>query len=180
MSYGVRRATPRDADAIYRIWVDGAERSLGAFSVESDKTDYRDYFHGRLVERTNLFPFFVAEDSQGEVVSWQSLSPMRKHPAVAGTMAELSVYTCPSRGTGRATMAGIQKILRFADASSLHYVMAFITAKNAPALRLAGHFGMHTVGVFPSPPRAPHLPPLTCLAYPCRGIAEVAEGKVAA
>ncbi len=179
MSYVVRRATPHDVDAIYRIWIEGAERSLGAFPVDSDNTDIRDYFHGRLTDADELFPFFVVEDSTGEVVSWQSLSPMRKHPAVAGTMAELSAYTCP-RGTGRATLLGVQAILRFADQSSLHYVMAFINAKNAPALRFAGHFGLQTIGVFPSPPRAPHLPPLTCLAYPCQADTDAVSEKAAA
>jgi L-amino acid N-acyltransferase YncA len=179
MSYVVRRATPHDADAIYRIWIEGAERSLGALPVGSDETDLREYFRERLTHADERFPFFVVEDSSGDVVSWQSLSPMRKHPAVAGTMAELSAYTSP-RGTGRATLLGVQAILRFADESQLHYVMAFINSENAPALRFAAHFGLQTIGVFPSPPRAPHLPPLTCLAYLCQANADEVREKVAA
>ncbi len=166
MSYVVRPAAVDDLDAIHQIWLEGVENSLGAPPAAG--VDYRGYFKQRLEAQNEVFKYFVVEDSNREIVSWQSLSPFRSNPAVAGVMAELSAYTNPKTTPGRPTLLGLEETFRFADASPLHYVVAFIAENNPKALRLAEHLGMRQVGHFPIAPEAPHLPQLVYLVYPCR------------
>lgn len=165
MGYSVRAAVVEDLDAILRIWMSGVENSLGA--PPTPGIDYRAYFRQRLETQSDVFKYFVVENLQGDVVSWQSLSPFRSNPAVAGIMAELSAYTSPAQMPGRPTLLGLERTFRFADESPLHYVVAFIAKNNPNALRLAQHLGMQHVGIFPNAPEAPELPELTYLVYPC-------------
>jgi L-amino acid N-acyltransferase YncA len=115
-----------------------------------------------------VFQYFVVENDEGEIVSWQSLSPFRSNPAVAGIMAELSAYASPTAAPGRPTLLGLEAAMRFADQSPLHYVVAFIAETNPKALRLAEHVGLKRIGTFPRSPQAAHLPELAYLVYPCQ------------
>jgi L-amino acid N-acyltransferase YncA len=166
MAYTVRQARGGDASTIYQIWIEGIEASLGA--RPKGDLDYEAYFRSRLETQDEVFQFFVVENDGGEIVCWQSLSPFRSNPAVAGVMAELSAYASPRHMPGRPTMLGLEEVLRFADRSPLHYVVAFIQEQNSKALRLAEHVGLKQIGVFPRSPQAPHLPELAYLVYPCR------------
>lgn len=171
MAYTVRQGRPEDAPAIHRIWIEGIEASLGA--RPKGDLDYEAYFESRLAVQDDVFQYFVVEDETGDIVSWQSLSPFRSNPAVAGIMAELSAYASPTATPGRPTLLGLEALLRFADQSRLHYVVAFIAETNTKALRLAEHVGLERIGTFPRSPQAPHLPGLAYLVYPCRNSAEV-------
>lgn len=173
MSYIVRQGRPDDASAIYHIWRDGIESSLGAKPSESD--DYEAYFRGRLEAQNDTFQYFIVENEQGEIVSWQSLSPFRSNPAVAGVMAELSAYASPKHTPGRPTLLGLRALLRFADCSPLHYVVAFIAENNPKALRMAEHVGLKRIGTFPRSPQAAHLPELAYLVYPCKNSAQARQ-----
>lgn len=166
MGYTVRAGRVEDAEAIYDIWLAGIENSLG--SAPSGGVDYREYFRQRLAAQNDVFKYFVVENGAGEVVSWQSLSPFRSNPAVAGVMAELSAYTSPKQMPGRPTLLGLEETFRFADSSPLHYVVAFIAKNNPRALRLSEHLGMRNIGTFPIAPQAPHLPELAYMVYPCK------------
>ncbi|MEN9577217.1 MAG: hypothetical protein RJA70_226 [Pseudomonadota bacterium] len=162
----MRAGTVEDAEAIHEIWLNGVENSLG--SAPSGEVDYAAYFRQRLAAQNDVFKYFVVENSDGEVVSWQSLSPFRSNPAVVGVMAELSAYTSPKQMPGRPTLLGLEETFRFADRSPLHYVVAFIASSNAAALRLSEHLGMRNIGTFPIAPQAPHLPELAYMVYPCK------------
>lgn len=167
MSYTVRQGRPDDALAIYEIWSEGIEASLGA-KPAADVSDFHAYFRHRLEAQDDVFQYFVVENERNEIVSWQSLSPFRSNPAVAGAMAELSAYTCSRHMPGRPTILGLQALIRFADCSPLHYVVAFIAENNPKALRVAEHIGLRRIGSFPRSPQAPHLPELAYLVYPCK------------
>lgn len=172
MAYTVRQGRPEDAENIHRIWLEGIEASLG--SKPKGDLDYEAYFRARLETQSDVFQYFVVENDEGEIVSWQSLSPFRSNPAVAGVMAELSAYASPKHMPGRPTLLGLEELLRFADRSPLHYVVAFIQEQNQKALRLAEHVGLKRIGTFPRSPQAPHMPELAYLVYPCRSSAEFA------
>ena len=161
-----RPARVSDLDAIHQCWSDGAAVSLGA--PPTPGIDYRGYFKQRLETQSGLFKFFVVENDSGEVVGWQSLSPLRSHPAVSSFMAELSAYARPGHFLGESTRFGLEQTLHFADRSALHYVIAFVVETNPQALRLATRLGMNRVGTLPRAPRAPHLPELVFLVYPCK------------
>jgi L-amino acid N-acyltransferase YncA len=87
-------------------------------------------------------------------------------------MAELSAYASPKHTPGRPTLLGLEALMRFADGSRLHYVVAFIQEANTKALRLAEHVGLRQIGTFPRSPQAPHLPGLAYLVYPCKHSAD--------
>lgn len=166
MSYKVRQGTIDDAEAIFEIWVQGIEASLG--SRPSLDKDFLGYFRKRLSEQDDVFIYLVVENTQGEIVCWQSLSPFRSNPAVASVMAELSAYASRAHMPGRPTLLGLEELMRFADRSPLHFVVAFIAENNPKALRMAEHVGLTRIGGFPRSPQAPHLPELAYLVYPCK------------
>lgn len=170
MAYTVRRGRPADAPTIHRIWIEGIEASLG--TRPQGDLDYEAYFRGRLEAQDDVFQYFVVENDGGEIVSWQSLSPFRSNPAVAGIMAELSAYASPTHTPGRPTLLGLEALMQFADRSPLHYVVAFIAESNSKALRLAEHVGLRRIGTFPRSPQAAHLPELAYLVYPCKSSIE--------
>jgi L-amino acid N-acyltransferase YncA len=165
VAYLVRSAELGDLKTIVDIWMAGVEISLGTRPPAAN--DYHAYFKRRLNAQNDVFKVFVVENETGDVVAWQSLSPFRSNPAVSGVMAELSAYSSPDHTPGRPTLLGLEETFRFADASPLHYVVAFIAGNNPKALRLAEHLGMQKIGTFPVAPQAPHLPPLAYLVYPC-------------
>lgn len=176
MSYTVRQGRPEDAEAITQIWFDGIEASLGT-KPKNDR-DYTAYFRGRLETQDDVFQYFIVENERKEIVSWQSLSPFRSNPAVARAMAELSAYASPQHMPGRPTLLGLQELIRFADRSPLHYVVAFIAENNAKALRMAEHVGLARIGTFPKSPEAMHMPELAYLVYPCKNSREAAASDV--
>jgi L-amino acid N-acyltransferase YncA len=166
MAYTVRQGRPEDSEAIYRIWSEGIETSLGR--RPRGGLDFEAYFRGRLEAQDEVFQYLVVENDDGEIVSWQSLSPFRSNPAVAGVMAELSAYASPKHMPGRPTLLGLTELMRLADGSPLHFVVAFIAESNSKALRMAEHVGLRRIGTFPRSPEAPELPELAYLVYPCK------------
>jgi L-amino acid N-acyltransferase YncA len=173
MAYTVRQGRPTDASAIHRIWIEGIVASLG--SRPQGDLDYEAYFASRLDAQDHVFQYFVVENDAGEIVSWQSLSPFRSNPAVTGIMAELSAYASPTAMPGRPTLLGLEALMRFADQSPLHYVVAFIAETNAKAQRMAEHVGLKRIGSFPRSPQAPELPELAYLVYPCKNSQQASE-----
>ncbi len=168
-SFRVRTATVSDLPDVMRIWRAGIENSLGG--PPPDTMDYEAYFQARLEEQTEVFRFFLVENTEGRVVAWQSVMPFRSNPATRGTMAEISLYTDPS-SPGPATLAGVTAMLAHADRSPLLFLLAIIAETNLGAANLAKNFGLAHIGTMPATPKAPHLPALRMYLYTCKGVTE--------
>lgn len=143
--YNIRRATKDDCAEINRIWCAGQE-DLGVPSNH----DCSGIFAQRVEQQDSVFQVWVAEDDAGNLLGWQSLSPLMSHPVLRHVMAESSTYISPDRrvrGIGRALLS---HALRHARDTPLKYVVAFLFADNAGALRITDNLGFKRVGDLPN------------------------------
>lgn len=163
--FSVRQASIDDLDKVLDIWTRGIESSLGT-PPPPDK-DYKTYFAERLLDQTDIFSFTVAENADGQVIGWISLSPFRSNPAVKNVMAEMSAYVDPLHVAGGVTGFAVQSVLAKADASALQYIVAFTLETNTGVLKLCQRFGFKLVGSYPVSPKAPDATPLAYLVRPC-------------
>lgn len=138
----VRVATNDDAAAIRRIYNVYVETSTVTFDlVPRSLAEQRAW----LAARTGAHVAVVAEDDDGDVVGFGSLSPYKERPAYA-TSVEDSVYVDgdhQGKGVGRALLA---ELVHVADRSGFHAVFARIVGGHQASINLHAAFGFEVVG----------------------------------
>jgi L-amino acid N-acyltransferase len=161
--YKIRQATIDDIPEVLRIWLAGQGLLLNQGLGDSER--YKEDFRRKIESQDETFQLWLAEDDQGNVLGWQSLSPFTNSPIVKRLYAESSTYICPNqrvRGLGKTLVA---YALAQARLSSLQYVIAFVVESNTAALRIGEQLGFAQLGILPSPVRSPKIPSLVILAY---------------
>lgn len=160
----IRPATIADLDTVYSIWEEGLKVSLGRdLPAELDK---REYFSKQIREQDEDFKTFVVHSDEGKVVAWSSLVPFRANPVTRTSMAELSTYVGAASTHQNVARDLLLHTLRFADQSSLQYVVAYIAVTNERTIQIAQRGGFTVVGVIPPMARKPAGPQLAYLVYP--------------
>jgi phosphinothricin acetyltransferase len=133
-----RIATPRDAEAIARIYNEGIEDRIATFETRARSAeDIRGWFDGR-------HPIVVAEDD-GHVLAFASTSTYRPRECYDG-IAEFSVYVgreARGRGAGRAVM---QALITQAEAAGFWKLVSRVFPHNTASLRLLQSVGFREVG----------------------------------
>lgn len=163
MERTIRQSTLDDLEAVYAIWEEGLQTSLGR--ALPDNLDKREYFARQIREQDDNFKTFVVE-SGGKVIAWASLVPFRANPVTRETMAELSTYVSAAAARQNVARDLLLHMLRFADGSALQYVVAYIAVTNERTIQIAQRGGFTVVGVIPPMARKPEGPQLAYLAYP--------------
>lgn len=142
MSYTVRRAERRDAEAIRAIYnVEVAESTVTFDLVPRSLDDQVEW----LDEHSGAHPAVVATDESGVVVGFGSLSPFRDRPAYATTVED-SVYVRRDRrgqGVGRLLL---EALLRLAVDHGFHTVMARIVGQHEASIALHEACAFELVG----------------------------------
>ena len=101
---------------------------------------------------TERYPVVVATvatsgpEHDGEVVAYGSLSPYRRKPAFARTVEDSVYVACAYRGAGLGGLI-LAELVQRARALEHHSIVARITARNAPSLRLHARHGFREIGV---------------------------------
>jgi phosphinothricin acetyltransferase len=139
----LRLATLADAEAIRTIYNAEVTGSTATFDLVPRNPEEQLVW---LAEHRGAYPAIVAEDDDGLIIGFGSLSLYRDRPAYA-TSVENSVYVGAGRrgsGIGRALM---DELIRLATQHGFHTMVARIGDDNAAsiALHLACGFGL--VGV---------------------------------
>jgi phosphinothricin acetyltransferase len=142
VSYTVRRAERRDAEAIRAIYnVEVAESTVTFDLVPRSLDDQVEW----LDEHSGAHPAVVATDESGEVVGFGSLSPFRDRPAYATTVED-SVYVRRDRrgqGVGRLLL---EALLQLAVDHGFHTVMARIVGQHEASIALHEACAFELVG----------------------------------
>jgi phosphinothricin acetyltransferase len=138
----VRRATLDDAEAIRAIYNAEVTGSTVTFDLVPRTAEEQ---RAWLVERSGAYAVLVAEDDDGAIAGFASLSPYRDRPAYATTVED-SVYVDHSRrgaGVGRALL---EELVATATAHGFHTVIARIVGHHEASIGLHRRVGFDEVG----------------------------------
>lgn len=144
MDVVIRRATVADVPAIQEIYNDAVLRTTA--SADYDTQPIRSRLVWFQEHEREGYPVFVAEQTDGAIVGWSSLSKYRERIGYRFT-AEDSIYIAEGargQGIGKRLM---QPIVDAAYAMDLHAILAVIAGDNLPSLRLHASFGFEQVGL---------------------------------
>lgn len=138
----VRRATVEDAEAIRAIYNAEVTGSTVTFDLVPRTAEEQVAW---LVQRSGAYAVLVAEDDDGTILGFGSLSPYRDRPAYSTTVED-SVYVDGTRrggGVGRALLAALVETAR---AHGFHTVIARIVGGHDASIGLHRSVGFDVVG----------------------------------
>jgi L-amino acid N-acyltransferase YncA len=135
-----RAATPKDAEAITRIYNQGIEDRVGTLETRlRTPQEIEAWFDG-------VHPIVVVEE-HGEVIAFASTSTYRPRECYAG-IAEFSVYTdreARGRGAGHLAMAAL---IEAAEQAGIWKLLSRIFPENTASLALMRSLGFREVGLY--------------------------------
>jgi L-amino acid N-acyltransferase YncA len=142
----IRTATRADVPAILDIYNDAVLTTTATYDYEPRSLQHRiQWFDDH--ERIG-FPIFVAEDDQGKIVGWSSLSRFHDRKGYQFT-CENSIYVAAhARGRGVGKLL-LEPLIERARKLGLRAIIALIDASNEASVRLHARCGFFEVGRFP-------------------------------
>lgn len=138
-----RLASTDDSEAIRAIYNREVLTSTVTFDLvartEEDQLAWMD-------EHSGAHPAVVAEDDDGRICGFGSLSPWRARPAYRTTVED-SVYVDPDfqgRGVGRGIL---EELVRLAESHGFHAIMARVVGGHEASIGLHQACGFEIVGI---------------------------------
>ena len=148
----IRQASKRDCHAIFEIWQRGVSASLG---FEANFQDGEAYFLQIIKSQDATFKVWVAENTNGKILAWQSLMPTRNNPIMRGLVAESSTY-CDLNNNQKGIATQLINVASIhADKSALQYIVGTISEKNAAMRHIVDKAGWKEVGQIPGSNKPP-------------------------
>lgn len=143
VSFVIRLAQREDAPYLCEIY-NHAVRTTTA-TLETQERDLATQIMWLAQHDGQPYPCFVAEDREGLILGWASLSPYNPKPGYRRT-AEDSVYVdVAAQGSGIG-QALLQALLDAAPERGIQTIIALITSDNTVSLRLHEKLGFTRVG----------------------------------
>jgi len=139
----LRLALPSDAEAVREIYNTEVIGSTVTFDMVPRTLDEQRRW---LEARSGALAVVVAEDDDGTVVGFSSISPYRDRPAYSTTVED-SVYVRRDqrgKGLGRALL---DEIVEVAAKQGFHTVMARIVGHHESSIELHRSIGFEVVGI---------------------------------
>ena len=140
----IRAAEERDLQALLDIYNYEVLHGTATFDLHpKTMTQWRRWFDSHNVDN---HPLLVAQEADGTVTGYASLSPYREKDAYRSTV-ELSVYIAPEyrrRGIAGRLMAALLEQARGDERT--HTVVSVITGENEASRRLHERFGFDFCG----------------------------------
>ncbi len=145
MNYKIRAARPDDAEAIHDIYGVYVEMENITFAlVNPDVEEYRQ----KIIHTLEKYPYYVAEDENGEILGYVYASTMRPHEAYDWNV-ETTIALSPSapRRQGIAT-ALYNKLADTLEKQGYRYIYAVVVDTNLPSVALHEAVGFEKVAHF--------------------------------
>lgn len=148
----IRLAEAADSEELFSIWIDAISQ---IFTVTTDqRTQFKKDFLSNFDRRSGVFNFWVAEDSTGKIVGFQSLLPNTSNPLVRNLTAESSTYLhSDARGLGIGGRL-LNYVMGEAEKSELLYVFGLVSERNGAVRNIASKSGWMEVGELPASKKA--------------------------
>jgi phosphinothricin acetyltransferase len=138
----IRRATVEDAEAIRAIYNVEVTRSTVTFDIiprtSQEQVDW-------LVKRSGAYVVLVAEDDDGTILGFASLSPFRERPAYSTTVEDSVYVDRDQRGRGVARML-LEALVETATVHGFHAMIARIVGGHDASIALHEKVGFEVVG----------------------------------
>jgi L-amino acid N-acyltransferase YncA len=142
--YSPRLARADDAEAIRRIYNREVTESTATFDLVPRSAEDQ---HRWMEEHAGAYPAVVAvDDATGAVAGFASLSPSRTRPGYSTTVEDSVYVDADHRAAGVGRLLLIE-VVRLAEASGFHAVMARIAGAQEPSLALHRSCGFELVGI---------------------------------
>jgi L-amino acid N-acyltransferase len=138
----IRRATVEDAEAIRAIYNAEVTGSTVTFDLVPRTAEEQVAW---LVERSGAYAVLVAEDTDGTILGFASLSPFRERPAYSTTVED-SVYVNRERRGGGVGRALLEALVETATAHGFHAMIGRIVGGHDASIALHQRVGFEIVG----------------------------------
>jgi L-amino acid N-acyltransferase YncA len=134
-----RAASPKDAEAIARIYNEGLEERIATFETRPRTAEeVRGWFDDE-------YPIVVVEEGGG-LISFASASPYSPRECYSG-VAEFSVYTAgEARGRGAGTLA-MESLISAVENAGFWKLLSRVFVENEPSRKLLLSLDFREVGV---------------------------------
>ncbi len=139
----VRLAEPADAEPIRRIYNAEVVGSTATFDLRPRSAEEQATW---MADHLGTYPVVVAEDDEGTVLGFGSLSSYRDRPSYATTVED-SVYVDATRRGGGVGLALLEELVRLGTRHGFHSMIARIGGDNAASIALHESCGFGQVGV---------------------------------
>lgn len=139
----IRLATLNDLPSILDIYNDAVLHTAATAEYQLHTLDMRREWYD--LHMSDNLPVFVAENDEGGVVGWSSLSRFHSRYGYRFTVED-SVYVAANsrgRGVGKAL---IPPLVDSARRLGLHVILASIDSDNQASIRLHQRYGFEVVG----------------------------------
>jgi len=141
--YTARLALAEDAEAIRRIYNQEVTGSTATFDLVPRSPEGQARW---MEEHAGAYAAVVAAEDGGGVAGFASLSPYRTRPGYSTTVEDSVYVDADHRGHGVGRLL-LSEIVRLAEASGFHAVMARISGPSEVSLALHRGCGFELIGV---------------------------------
>jgi L-amino acid N-acyltransferase YncA len=152
--YFIRLACEDDINAVCEIWLEGASEAVDHELDPGRARFYRSCLARRLSDRSDVNITWIAQDSSGTVLGWQSLTP-RANPINYPYIVESSTYVRRYTKVPGLAKALLETAIDHAVASSIQYIYGFATKKNRASKWLMRSFNFQYIGTVPTAAKHP-------------------------
>ncbi|MCF0193787.1 MAG: N-acetyltransferase family protein [Bacteroidaceae bacterium] len=145
--FRIRVAEDADARACHDIYGSYVHDLIVTFTIDNPSVEE---YLAKIRNTKLMYPFYVAEDSDGRILGYCCGEPLRPHDAYKWNVEWTIVLapSCPRRqGIGRALFQKFEQTLR---AQGFQYIYAVIVDTNTTSLAFHHALGFNEVGHFPS------------------------------
>lgn len=140
----IRYAKSADAERLLAIYAPYVEKTAITFEYEVPTLED---FAGRIAEISEVFPYLIAENDEGEIIGYAYASRYRERKAY-DWVVELSIYLDESkRGKGVGT-ALYHRLLELLKKLNYQRAYACITVPNPGSIAFHEKLGFSHIGVF--------------------------------
>lgn len=145
MEYIIRVAEEKDAQAIHDIYGAYVDGLTVTFTVNNPSVEE---YQNKIITTKKMYPFYVAEDKEGNIIGYCSGSKLRPHDAYRWNVESTIVLspTAPRR-EGIAT-ALYQKFMETLKAQHFQYVYGVLVDRNVASIALHESLGFVNAGHF--------------------------------
>jgi phosphinothricin acetyltransferase len=141
----IRPAQRSDIPGILEIYNDAVINTTATYDYEPRSLQHRiQWFEDH--EQSGL-PIFVAEDTEGRVVGWSSLSAFHDRKGYQFTVQNAVYVAAHGRGCGIGKLL-MEPLIDSAKKIGLRAIIAVIDAQNEASIKLHARFGFFEVGRF--------------------------------
>ena len=139
----IRSAVISDAEAIATIYNAHVTGSTATFDLIPRSVDEQ---RAWLIDRSGAHAVLVAEDDEGTLVGFASLSPFRDRPAYTTTV-ESSIYVDPTHQRRGLGLRLLEALIATARSHGFHTIIARVADSREASINLHARAGFAVVGV---------------------------------